>query len=234
MGGSVAAYWAGTRPDRLAALALLEGLGPPDQSERRARRPHRAVDRRVEGRARRSPRPMPSLADAAARLRKHDPLLGEALALRLAEAGTRAGRRRARVEARSAAPDDGPLPVPPRSRRAVLAAHHVPGARRRRRAVDHEPARSPSAPRAAPSFANHRHVTLAGAGHMMQRHQPEALAELLLELVAIELTPARARSPRASARLTARPAPVERHDHAERRALADLGVELDRARRADR
>ena len=26
-------------------------------------------------------------------------------------------------------------------------------------------------------FANHRHVVLAGAGHMMQRHQPEALAE---------------------------------------------------------
>jgi pimeloyl-ACP methyl ester carboxylesterase len=32
------------------------------------------------------------------------------------------------------------------------------------------------------AFANHRHVTLPGAGHMMQRHQPAALAELLLEL----------------------------------------------------
>ena len=32
------------------------------------------------------------------------------------------------------------------------------------------------------AFASCRHVTLPGAGHMMQRHQPAALAELLLEL----------------------------------------------------
>jgi len=30
---------------------------------------------------------------------------------------------------------------------------------------------------------NHRHVVLAGAGHMMQRHQPDALARHLLELL---------------------------------------------------
>jgi hypothetical protein len=28
-------------------------------------------------------------------------------------------------------------------------------------------------------FANHRYVTLPNAAHMMQRHQPVALAELL-------------------------------------------------------
>src|ERR1043165_1345573 len=33
MGGSVSSYWAGTRPDRLIGLALLEGLGPGDMSE---------------------------------------------------------------------------------------------------------------------------------------------------------------------------------------------------------
>src|SRR5512132_2504317 len=32
MGGSVASYYAGTRPERVAALALLEGLGPPDMA----------------------------------------------------------------------------------------------------------------------------------------------------------------------------------------------------------
>jgi pimeloyl-ACP methyl ester carboxylesterase len=31
-------------------------------------------------------------------------------------------------------------------------------------------------------LANHRHATLAGAGHMMQRHQPEPLAHLLRSL----------------------------------------------------
>ncbi len=30
MGGSVAAYWAGTRPEAVRALVLLEGLGPPE------------------------------------------------------------------------------------------------------------------------------------------------------------------------------------------------------------
>jgi len=30
-------------------------------------------------------------------------------------------------------------------------------------------------------FANHRHVVIPGAGHAIQRHQPAALAELILE-----------------------------------------------------
>ncbi|KAB2892772.1 MAG: alpha/beta hydrolase, partial [Kofleriaceae bacterium] len=30
MGGSVAAYWAGTRPEQVRALVLLEGIGPPE------------------------------------------------------------------------------------------------------------------------------------------------------------------------------------------------------------
>ena len=32
-------------------------------------------------------------------------------------------------------------------------------------------------------LANHRVETLAGAGHMMQRHQPEALARVLAEFL---------------------------------------------------
>src|SRR3954465_8162774 len=32
MGGSVSGYYAGTRPERLTALALIEGLGPPDMA----------------------------------------------------------------------------------------------------------------------------------------------------------------------------------------------------------
>ena len=30
MGCSVSSYWAGTRPEQVHRLALLEGLGPPD------------------------------------------------------------------------------------------------------------------------------------------------------------------------------------------------------------
>jgi pimeloyl-ACP methyl ester carboxylesterase len=88
MGGGVAAYWAASRPARPTAIALLEGLGPPDQSETDlpARTAH-WID--AWHAARRPPHVMASRAVASARLRKHDPLLGEELAHRLAEAGTR-------------------------------------------------------------------------------------------------------------------------------------------------
>jgi pimeloyl-ACP methyl ester carboxylesterase len=180
MGGGVAAYWAGTRPDRIAALALLEGLGPPDQSEvELGGRTAQWIDAWKTARAK--ARTMPSLADAAARLRRHDPLLSEALSLRLAEAGTRKA-------------DDGLLwkhdplhltmgPYPFRRdhaarfwRRITCPVLVVDGAQTIMNLPDPERA----ARRA--ELANHRHVTLPGAGHMMQRHQPQALAALLRTL----------------------------------------------------
>ncbi len=181
MGGGVASYWAGTRPDRLAALALLEGIGPPDQSETQlAGRTAQWIDAWRTARAKQ--RPLASLDDAAARLRKHDPLLTEQLARKLAEAGTRTT-------------DDGTLvwkhdplhltmgPYPFRRdhaaqywQRITCPTLIVDGAETR--------LNLPEAERAARRayFANHRHVVLPGAGHMMQRHQPQALADLLLEL----------------------------------------------------
>jgi pimeloyl-ACP methyl ester carboxylesterase len=180
MGGGVAAYWAGTRPDRLHALALLEGLGPPDQSDAElGGRTAQWID--AWKRARSKARPMPSLADAAARLRRHDPLLSEPLALTLAEAGTR--------------PTEGGLawkhdplhltmgPYPFRRdhaaqywRRITCPVLVVDGAQTIMNLPDAERA----ARRA--ELPNHRHITLAGAGHMMQRHQPEALADRLKTL----------------------------------------------------
>jgi len=180
MGGGVAAYWAGTRPDRVHALALLEGLGPPDQSEvELGGRTAQWIEAWKTARAK--SRPMPSIADAAARLRRHDPLLPEARSLKLAEAGTR--------------PTDGGLvwkhdplhltmgPYPFRRdhaarywRRITCPVLVVDGAQTIMNLPDPERA----ARRA--ELANHRHVTLAGAGHMMQRHQPEALADLLKTL----------------------------------------------------
>src|SRR5205085_5967544 len=87
MGGSVAAYWAGTRPEKVRALVLLEGIGPPEASTPASERTSRWIDawREARGKA----RVMPSIDDAAARLRKHDHLLDAARAHALAAKGTR-------------------------------------------------------------------------------------------------------------------------------------------------
>ena len=181
MGGSVASYWAGTRPERPSALALLEGLGPPDQSEvELAGRTVQWIDAWRKARSRQ--RPMASLDEAAARLRKHDPLLGEELARRLATAGTRAFGDGVVWKHDPLHLTMGPYPF-----RRDAAAQYWKRITCPVLVVDGGATlmNLPDAERAARRayFANHRHVTLPGAGHMMQRHQPDALAKLLLELI---------------------------------------------------
>lgn len=181
MGGAITSYWAGTRPQRLAALALLEGLGPPDQSDAELTgRTAQWIEAWKTARAKH--KPMRSLDEATARLRKHDALLGEDLARRLAAAGTRT------LEDGSLVFKHDPLhvtmgPYPFRRdaaaqywRRITCPTLIVDGAQTMLNLPEPERA----ARRAY--FANHRHVTLPGAAHMMQRHQPEALAQLLLKL----------------------------------------------------
>ncbi len=177
MGGGVTAYWAGTRPARVAALALLEGLGPPDQSEvELGGRTAQWID--AWKKARGKVKVMSSLADAATRLRANDPLLHEALALKLAAAGTR------EVDGGLAWKHDplhatmGPYPFRRDHaarfwRKIACPVLVVDGARSIMNLPDPERA----ARRA--ELANCRHVVLDGVGHMMHRHRPEALARLL-------------------------------------------------------
>jgi len=177
MGGGVAAYWAATRRDRPTAVALLEGLGPPEQSMDDL--PERTA-RWIEAwrHARGGLRVMPSLEDAAARLRKHDARLGEELALRLAAAGTRA------VTGGFAWKHDplhltmGPYPfrVDHASRywrKIACPVLVVDGAESAFNLAETERA----ARRA--HFARCTHHTIAGAAHMMLRHQPAEIARLL-------------------------------------------------------
>jgi len=90
MGGSIAAYYAGAFPARVARLVVMEGVGVP--VEPYARFPERTAEwidsvRRARTRA---PRVYPSIAAAAARLCETDPRCDEPTALFLAEHGTRA------------------------------------------------------------------------------------------------------------------------------------------------
>jgi pimeloyl-ACP methyl ester carboxylesterase len=181
MGGNVSAYYAGTRPDRLTALAVLEGLGPPDMGGLDG--PTRTamwID--AWKTARPAAAPMPSIDDAVRRLRKRDDRLDEALARRLAEIGTR------RTDGglvwkhdplhRTAGPYAFRLEVAIKYwQRITCPVVIVDGADSRLTLPPDELARRRA------YFANHRHVVVAGAAHAIPRHQPARVAELILELV---------------------------------------------------
>jgi len=180
MGGSVSGYYAGTRPERLTALALIEGLGPPDMAGLEGpTRTAKWID--SWGTARGKSKPMASLADAVSRLRKHDDRLDEELARELAEHGTRA--------------TDGGLvfkhdplhmTMGPYAYRVETAIKYWQRVTCPVLVVDGEQSRLnlPLPERAArrAHFASHRHVVVPDAGHAVPRHQPAVTAELLLEL----------------------------------------------------
>ncbi len=181
MGGSVSSYWAGTRPDRVSALALLEGLGPPDQSA--VPLPSRTAHWIGAWRdARRQYKPMASNEEAAARLRKNDPLLAEPLSRTLAAAGTRPVEGGVTWKHDPLHMTMGPYPF----RRDYAAQFWskitcpvlvLDAAQSKLNLAEAERAERRA------FFEQVRHVTIDGAGHMLQRHQPAQVAELLLGLL---------------------------------------------------
>src|SRR5262249_9987699 len=68
MGGTIATLVAGAFPERVGALALLEGLGPPDQSPEDAPARMRTWIEGVRAARARDERAMPSREDALRRL----------------------------------------------------------------------------------------------------------------------------------------------------------------------
>jgi len=178
MGGSVAGYWAGTRPARVHRLALLEGLGPPESGPDLPGRTRGWIDAwRAHGA--RVPRGLRDLDDAAARLRKHDPLLGADDARALAVHGTRPSRGGGVVWKHD------PLhltqgPYPYRSDTAAIFWQQVSapvlyleGAQSRLRLPDAEVDRRLAA------FPSARRAVVPGAGHMLQRNAPASVADAL-------------------------------------------------------
>jgi pimeloyl-ACP methyl ester carboxylesterase len=186
MGGMVAGYFVGTFPERVTKLALLEGMGPPateDTSPARVRG-WLAGWARQAGRA---PRRM-TLDEAAARLRENDPLLDEEGARREAALATRPSPDGATVEWKH---DPLHLTTAPYAFRLEVAERFwaearcpvllVEGERSLFRFDEAEAARRRACFTRAPSVER---VTLAGAGHMMQRHRPRELAALLVDFLA--------------------------------------------------
>ncbi len=179
MGGTIAAYYAGTFPDRVSHLALLEGIGPLESVD--AFGPERvrmwlAGVERLRARAQGS---YASIADAAARLRDNDTLCSEPVSLFLAEKGTRRGEDgRYRFKHDPLHVTHGPYPFSRERALSFFSAVTCPvllvdGAE----TTFALPAEDTAIRQAA--FAKRALHTLPGAAHMMQRHQPLALAKLL-------------------------------------------------------
>jgi len=178
MGGSIASYYAGAFPDRVWRAAVLEG--PVHFEERPGSGPGRLADwigavRRVRQGA---PRVFPDVESAAERLRRHDPRCPPATARALAAAGTRpmSGGVAWKHDPLHATPSPYPFSV----------ARALPFWRAIRCPVllvegeeTELPPPADMAERIA-AYATARRAVVPGAGHMLMRHQPEAVARLLL------------------------------------------------------
>jgi pimeloyl-ACP methyl ester carboxylesterase len=174
MGGGVAGLLAGAVPELVDKLVLVEGLGPP---RARPETPPERMARwlvEVRERAGRPPRPMPSVEEAARRLREANPRLSEPFARWLADKATREapGGRVWRYDPlhRTASP----MPTSAETHRSFLRAISCP-------VLLVEGDESPFGEWIDDDRERDLRLmtkaTIAGAGHMLQHDQPEALAE---------------------------------------------------------
>jgi pimeloyl-ACP methyl ester carboxylesterase len=210
MGGGVAAYFAGTFPDRVWRAVIMEGMQLPETALEAV--PHRVAAwigdvRRVRSRP---ARVYPTLEAAAANIVRHDPLCPDEEARFLAEHATEAVGEEAmsvaavRVDAISA---------------GAVSAGAVPGGAARSAGFRflHDPLHVTRGPypfrleiasafwRAVTcpvlfvlgelshpppdwrarmaTFHDARQVIIPGAGHMMMRHRPDELARTLVEFL---------------------------------------------------
>ena len=193
LGGHVALHFAGLYPDRVEALVLLEGLGPPttvpDGRQDRRDRARAAIDLLAAPAVH---RPLPDVAAAAERLRATHPRLDPERAVFLASEGTRAApggdgvvwRFDPRTRDWLAGLDPGfARDLRAEVRCPVLVVEGAdawetwwsvrlpPAAGPRVRASDEAWAAEVA------QFPDVRHVRLEGAGHMVHFDRPAALAE---------------------------------------------------------
>lgn len=86
MGGTVACLYAGTRPEAVRRLVLVEGLGPPDMTDTQVDRARRFLDDLRRGATH---RPMATTADAVERIHAYNPNIPRETAERIARRNTR-------------------------------------------------------------------------------------------------------------------------------------------------
>lgn len=178
MGGTVASMYAGALPGRVHRLAVLEGMGPPVLGIPVPKRVASWIDgwRSVRTEPQRT---YASRAEAAARLRAHDPRIPDELADELAERGTvDAGDGGVRFKHDPLHVTRGPYPFHLEYAQALWRNITCPTL-----LVDAAQSRfSPLIGDRDQRYACVPHAqqhVIADADHMMHRHQPAALAEVL-------------------------------------------------------
>ncbi len=188
MGGTIATLYAGTFPERTGALALLEGVGPPDQSPDEAPARMRAWVDGVRMVRARGDRTVASRAEAQQRLAANHPRVPpDVLASRL--------------DALAAAREDGHLawradplhttraPVPfyaatyrAFARRVTCPVLFVSGGPLGWHPLDEEERLA--------SFARLERAELSGAGHMMHWTEPLELARIVAQFARAQVSDA--------------------------------------------
>ena len=174
LGGAITTYYAGARPQRVVALAVVDGIGLPDGGARARDRLVEFLDGAVNWRV---PRPMASLDEAARRVRAARSTIDDAWARRLAERGTRvvpagvawAWDPRHRIRAAATYRQDQHLQLLRAIPCPVLSVH--PGSSL------FDAADVAALEAAIPDL---RVVTLPGVGHMVPLEAPVALAAVLV------------------------------------------------------
>ncbi|HUK66653.1 MAG TPA: alpha/beta hydrolase [Anaeromyxobacteraceae bacterium] len=180
MGAAVAAYFAGTLPERVFRVALLERPHLRDT-------PLEEVPARTQAwiagvrRARATPpRVHPTLADAALRIRRQDPLCPEDEALFLAAHGTR------RVPGGFAFLHDplhltrGPYPFRNEVARVYFSSIRCPLLLVQGKESEPAPGELPER---EGLFRNARKIVIEGAGHMLLRHRPAEVAQTIVDFL---------------------------------------------------
>jgi pimeloyl-ACP methyl ester carboxylesterase len=185
MGGSVASYWAGARSigpagRRPDAIAMLEGLGPPQNDESVATRIGSWIDQWQRVRSQ-TPRPLASLDEAVTRLRRHDVRLSLEMAQELAAHGTRTQRQGIVWKHDPLHVTAGPIPFRREVAASLWSQIRCPVLLvEARQSTLRLPAAETATRRSY--FADAREAIIEDAGHMMQRHQPIQVAQLIGEL----------------------------------------------------
>lgn len=175
MGGSACAMFAAARPDRLATLTLIEGIGPPEMEPREPTARLRAwLDGVGKARAK-SPRPMEGARAALSRMRVQNPTLPDDLGLFLVSKSTRAVEGGLQWCFDPLHKTFSPRPFQARQFEALLASIETPtlvvaGERGFRLADEKE---------RIDKIPNHRFVEIPDVGHMIHWFEPHALTSVL-------------------------------------------------------